>query len=155
MSNLPIVCDLSATELSDRRDGLLARLAGSASEISEIENGVVLSLTTSPEITGLIAQVIEAERQCCRFLRFRCTYELDLGPISLEVTGPEGSREFLGEVLGLREKLDVLDGETSYERSRGQLEQAARPTLKDLLLAEGAQAEIPLPPRGGGRRRSP
>jgi hypothetical protein len=102
MSDLPIVCDLSAAELSGRRDGLLARLADSASEISEIENGVTLVLASSPEVSGLIAQVIDAERRCCRFLRFRCTYEPDLGPISVEVTGPEGSGEFLGEVLGLR-----------------------------------------------------
>lgn len=102
MSDLPIACDLSASELSSRRDGLLTRLAGSASEVTEIENGVVLTLSTSPEVTGLIAQVIDAERQCCRFLRFRCTYEPDLGPISLEVTGPEGSAAFLGDVLGLR-----------------------------------------------------
>lgn len=102
MSELPIACDLSAAELAGRREGLLSRLAGSAGEIREIENGVVLVLASSPEITGLIAQVIDAERRCCRFLRFRCTYEPELGPISLEVTGPEGSREFLGEVLGLR-----------------------------------------------------
>ena len=91
------------TELSSRRDGLLTRLAGSASETTEIENGVLLTLPTSPEITGLIAQVIEAERRCCRFLRFRCTYEPDLGPIALEVTGPEGTGEFLSEVLGFRQ----------------------------------------------------
>jgi len=36
-----------------------------------------------------------------------------------------------------------------------QLEQAARPTLKDLLLDEAARAEIPVPPRRGLRRRSP
>lgn len=102
MSKLSIACDLSAAELTGRRDAWLAQLAGSASEISEIKNGVVLELPTSPEITRLIAQVIDAERQCCRFLRFRCTYEPDLGPISLEVTGPEGTVEFLGEVLGLR-----------------------------------------------------
>lgn len=36
-----------------------------------------------------------------------------------------------------------------------QLEQAARPRLKDLLLAESPRAEIPLPPRGGRRRRVP
>lgn len=101
MSDLPIACELPAAELAGRRDGLLARLADSASEISEIENGVVLVLASSPEITGLVAQVIDAERQCCRFFRFRCTYEPDLGPISLEVTGPVGTGEFLGEVLGL------------------------------------------------------
>lgn len=36
-----------------------------------------------------------------------------------------------------------------------QLEQAARPTLKDLLLAEEARAEIPALPRRGTRRRPP
>ncbi|HZF08832.1 MAG TPA: type II toxin-antitoxin system Phd/YefM family antitoxin [Thermoanaerobaculia bacterium] len=36
-----------------------------------------------------------------------------------------------------------------------QLEQAARPRLKDLLLAESPRAEIPVPPRRGWRRRPP
>lgn len=36
-----------------------------------------------------------------------------------------------------------------------QLEQAARPSLKDLLLSEVPRAEIPVPPRRGLRRRSP
>lgn len=35
------------------------------------------------------------------------------------------------------------------------LEQAARPTLKDLLLAESPRAEIPVPPRRDLRRREP
>ena len=36
-----------------------------------------------------------------------------------------------------------------------QLEQAARPRLKDLLLAESPRAEIPVPSRRGWRRRTP
>ena len=36
-----------------------------------------------------------------------------------------------------------------------QLEQAARPKLKDLLLAESPRAEIPVPPRRSWRRRAP
>jgi prevent-host-death family protein len=35
------------------------------------------------------------------------------------------------------------------------LEQTARPTLKELLLAETPRAEIPVPPRQGLRRRPP
>lgn len=35
------------------------------------------------------------------------------------------------------------------------LEQTARPTLKELLLAESPRAEIPVPPRQGWRRRAP
>jgi prevent-host-death family protein len=36
-----------------------------------------------------------------------------------------------------------------------QLEQAARPSLKDLLLSEVPRAEIPVPSRRGLRRRAP
>jgi antitoxin Phd len=35
------------------------------------------------------------------------------------------------------------------------LQQSARPTLKELLLADGARAAIPLPARGGRHRRRP
>jgi antitoxin Phd len=35
------------------------------------------------------------------------------------------------------------------------LRQSARPTLKELLLADTPRAEIPLPPRGQRRRRQP
>lgn len=35
------------------------------------------------------------------------------------------------------------------------LQEAARPTLKDLLLAEAPRADIPIPPRGRLRHRKP
>jgi hypothetical protein len=35
------------------------------------------------------------------------------------------------------------------------LQHAARPTLKELLLAPEPRAEIPIPPRGRARRRVP
>lgn len=36
-----------------------------------------------------------------------------------------------------------------------QLQHAARPTLKELLLADGPRADIPVPRRGTKRRRAP
>jgi prevent-host-death family protein len=35
------------------------------------------------------------------------------------------------------------------------LQASARPSLKELLLSEHARAEIPMPTRGGARRRKP
>jgi prevent-host-death family protein len=35
------------------------------------------------------------------------------------------------------------------------LQRTARPTLKELLLAEEPRVELPLPPRGKRRRRAP
>ena len=43
--------------------------------------------------------MIDAERQCCRFLRFQVTVERDEGPIVLDVTGPPGTREFLAAII--------------------------------------------------------
>jgi antitoxin Phd len=35
------------------------------------------------------------------------------------------------------------------------LKRAAKPTLKELLLASGGRGELNVPERGGGRRRAP
>ena len=43
--------------------------------------------------------MLDAERQCCRFLRFRLTVEPNLGPIVLELSGPPGTEEFLASLL--------------------------------------------------------
>jgi prevent-host-death family protein len=43
----------------------------------------------------------------------------------------------------------VLVPLTDWQR----LKQAARPTLKDLLLSDRARGELHVPPRGGRRRR--
>ena len=39
--------------------------------------------------------MIDAERQWCTFLRFALNVESNLGMIALELSGPEGTREFL------------------------------------------------------------
>jgi hypothetical protein len=44
---------------------------------------------------------VDIERQCCRFLRFQLTIEPGADSIVLEVTGPEGTREFLDGMLDL------------------------------------------------------
>ena len=48
---------------------------------------------------SFIAQTIDAERQCCRFLRFQVMVEPDGGPVWLDLTGPPGAREFLAQMI--------------------------------------------------------
>lgn len=47
-----------------------------------------------------VGAVIEAEHRCCRFLRFHLLVEPGDGPVWLEVTGPEGTDDFLSTLLG-------------------------------------------------------
>jgi hypothetical protein len=46
-----------------------------------------------------VTQTVEAERHCCRFLRFTITVEPDEGEITLDLSGPPGTREFVAAWL--------------------------------------------------------
>jgi hypothetical protein len=43
--------------------------------------------------------MVDAERQCCRFLQFTVTVEPDDGPVTLDLAGPPGTREFLAAMF--------------------------------------------------------
>ena len=96
---LPIACTLDAATLKTRREGLLNRLVRRAEDRQEQADGFSLRFAPAGDVLALIAQVIEAERQCCRFLRFHVTVEPDGGPILVDLTGPPGTREFLSALL--------------------------------------------------------
>jgi len=101
MADLPIVCSLPERELGARRRGSLAQLVASASERRLLDDGASLTFSAPDEVLPLILEVVAAERECCRFLRFQLTFEADLGPLILEISGPPGTRQFLQETLGL------------------------------------------------------
>lgn len=95
----PIACTLTQAELASRRSELLPGLLSRADSQETIPGGFRWSFR---EVNGLlndVALVIEAERRCCQFLRFRLTFEPDGGPLWLEVSGPEGTQEFLRSML--------------------------------------------------------
>ena len=100
MTDLPIACGLTPTELAVRKESLIAELMRRCSSLRKVENGLLLSLDGSPESIGLAIRAIEAERKCCRFLTFQLRFSQDLGPVELEITGPVGTQEFLASLLG-------------------------------------------------------
>jgi hypothetical protein len=46
-----------------------------------------------------LAHLIDLEHQCCPFLKFRLTVEPGAGPLRLELTGPDGTKDFLAAVF--------------------------------------------------------
>ena len=98
MGDPRIVCTLNP-DLQQRRDALLPGIIQRAVSREAIDGGIRIRFVDSPGVVADIARVIESERQCCRFLHFRLSMEPDLGPICLEVTGPDGTVEFLAELL--------------------------------------------------------
>jgi hypothetical protein len=101
MTDLPVACTLSPAAFRARRQGLLSELLRRADEHQETPEGHRLRFAANEDMLETIARVVDAERQCCRFLRFRIIVEPDGGPIVLELTGPLGTREFISALLDL------------------------------------------------------
>jgi hypothetical protein len=99
MNELPIACELTPAELEARRRGLLPGLLALASEQVQLGNGFRWRFAASTDLLMNAVKVIDAERQCCRFLKFTLTIEPDAADVWLEVTGPEGTREFITTLL--------------------------------------------------------
>jgi hypothetical protein len=99
MPDLPVVCALSPEALRARRQGLLSRLLQQSSARELLPDGLRLRFAASGDTLSSIAQAVEAERHCCRFLTFTLRVEPDEGPFVLELTGPTGTREFVAALL--------------------------------------------------------
>ena len=99
MPDLPIVCTLQPGELSAKAMEMLPGIAALAVRRLKIENGYRLEFAADKPSLNEIVMMIEAERRCCRFLRFQLTAEPDQGPVSLELTGPPGTQEFLADLV--------------------------------------------------------
>jgi hypothetical protein len=99
MAELPIACTLTPEALRTRREGLLMDLVRRAKRREDLVDGLRLEFAPSAGTIALIARVVEAERHCCRFLRFGMTVEPDGGPVFVELTGPAGTREFVSALI--------------------------------------------------------
>src|SRR6478752_7815156 len=80
MADVPVACTLSPDALETRRDGLLAELLQRAEHHELTEHGLRVRFAPVAEAVAPIARLVDAERQCCRFLRFVVTVEPDGGP---------------------------------------------------------------------------
>lgn len=95
MDDLPIVCDLTPDEIQARRDGLLPGLLSEACERVSVTDGYRWRFDSSADLLARVGHTIDAERRCCRFLRFVLTVEPGGGSVWLEITGPAGTATFL------------------------------------------------------------
>lgn len=92
---LPVACSLSPSELATKREALLPGLLKRSKGREEVPGGFRWEFAPTADLLSGIASVIDAERSCCSFLRFLLIVEPAGGPVHLEVTGPEGTEEFL------------------------------------------------------------
>lgn len=94
-----VACTLTPADVAARRDSLLPGLATRAVQRIPTPDGYRLQFAASPDLVRAIGETIDAERHCCRFLRFAVVVEPDGGFIELALSGPPGTREFLDALL--------------------------------------------------------
>jgi hypothetical protein len=95
VADLPIACALDSAALAKRCEELSKSVLAEASSVEELSNGVRWRFVSSPTLFARLAPLLDAERQCCRFLTIAIQAEPDLGDVVVDVTGPGGTREFL------------------------------------------------------------
>jgi len=98
-TDLPVACSLMPAELHERRRTILTKVRSAVLEERELENGFSYQFPSDPQWITELANLVTVEHQCCPFLRFRVTVEPGDGPIWLELTGPEGTKEFLADIF--------------------------------------------------------
>jgi hypothetical protein len=99
LADLPIVCTLTPEALRTRREGLLASLLRQAEAQEQLPDGLRLRFAATSETLASLLRAVDAERHCCRFLRFAIIIEPDGGPMFLELSGPPGTGEFVAALL--------------------------------------------------------
>ena len=97
--NIPLACNMDVFMPAEREKHIqtTTQLFQSVQTIHEAENGFEFMFPNFVEQENLtqLAEFIFNERRCCPFLEFTLKIVPNGTPISLLLTGPEGTQEFL------------------------------------------------------------
>ena len=99
ITSLPVACSLIDRELQERRRDVLQKVRSVVSQVEELENGFRYRFPSDDGRITELANLVELEHRCCPFLKFKMTVEPGDGAIWLQMTGPQGTKEFLAEVF--------------------------------------------------------
>lgn len=97
--DLPVACGLMPAQLHERRRGLLANVRAAMAEVRELENGYSYKFPLVGETLAELTNLIQLEHQCCPFLTFTLTIESGADSVTLALTGPPGTKQFLAETF--------------------------------------------------------
>lgn len=98
-SGPPVICTLSDSQRREREATLLARFKTGVIKTEHLANGYLFRLPGEGEWLAVLAELMAAERECCPFLTFQLTAEPQMGALTLRITGPEGTKQFLDSVF--------------------------------------------------------
>jgi hypothetical protein len=96
-SDTPLVCNMDVFTPTERTGHIQSatQLYRSVQSIHEAENGYEFMFPNESGIITELGNFILNERLCCPFLEFTLRLSSSRAPVSLLLTGPQGTQEFL------------------------------------------------------------
>lgn len=93
----PLVCNMGVFTTAQREAHIqtTTELIQSVLCVQEVENGYEFSFPNESNFLPKVAEFISNERLCCPFLKFTLNVFSKTEPITLTLTGPIGTQEFL------------------------------------------------------------
>jgi hypothetical protein len=95
----PVTCKLTTPELQKRKATVIAELKALVVSRKELTNGYEYEFMGTDEILDKLNSFIKTERMCCDFFTFQLT--VDENKALLNITGPQGAKEFIKEEVDL------------------------------------------------------
>ena len=96
-----LVCKLTSKELQERKATVLASLRNQVLEKRELSNGFAFKFTGTDQMIDELPEFVKTERQCCDFFTFNLSLSGDGSEAWLELTGPEGTKDFIASEIEL------------------------------------------------------
>ncbi len=100
-NEIKISCKLTTPELRQRKATVIASLKKLVVEKQEAPDGFRYRFNGSDDVLDLLNDFIKTERLCCDFFTFRDTAGNEEFPTWLELSGPEGAKEFITNEIEL------------------------------------------------------
>ena len=93
----PLVCNMDVFTSAQREAHIqtTTELIQALQSVQEVKNGYEFTFPNETEFISKIAEFISNERLCCPFLKFTLNILSNREPVSLSLTGPLGTQEFL------------------------------------------------------------
>ncbi|MES1181259.1 MAG: hypothetical protein ABUL44_00535 [Flavobacterium sp.] len=95
MEEAKLSCKLTTPELQQRKKTVIADLKTQVLEKTETEKGFKYKFNGSDKMLDLLNSFIKTERLCCSFFVFNLTASSDNSFAWLELSGPEGTKDFI------------------------------------------------------------
>jgi hypothetical protein len=101
---VPLTCNINGIPIQERaRYGrLVEALRHAIQKRRELPDGYAFQMDTQQIDTSQLVEWVELERKCCPFFGFELRWDGQNNVVWLNLTGPEGVKDFIIEDFGLR-----------------------------------------------------